>query len=55
MAIKNFEQIVQKAKASGQRNRVVIAGADSENILLSFYRGYYTFFRRILNQCYGFW
>ena len=38
MAIKNFEQIVQKAKASGQKNRVVIAGADSENILLGAFK-----------------
>ena len=38
MAIKNFEEIVQKAKASGQKNRVVIAGADSENILLGAFK-----------------
>lgn len=34
MAVQNFEQIVEKAKDSGRRNRVVIAGADAENILL---------------------
>ena len=38
MAVKNFEQVVQKAKASGQKNRVVIAGADAENILLGAFR-----------------
>ncbi len=38
MALKNFEQIVEKAKASGQKNRVVIAGADAENILLGAFR-----------------
>ena len=38
MAIKNFEEIAQKAKASGQRNRVVIAGADCENILLGAFK-----------------
>ena len=34
MAVQNFEQIVDKAKASGRCSRVVIAGADAENILL---------------------
>ncbi len=34
MALKNFDQIVEKAKQSGKKNRVVIAGADAENILL---------------------
>ena len=38
MAIKNFEQIVEKAKASGQSYRVVIAGADAENILIGAFR-----------------
>ena len=38
MAVKNFEQIVEKAKASGEKNRVVIAGADCENILLGAFR-----------------
>lgn len=38
MAVKNFEQVVEKAKASGERNRVVIAGADCENILLGAFR-----------------
>jgi len=38
MAVKSFEQIVEKAKASGQKNRVVIAGADSENILLGAFK-----------------
>lgn len=33
MAVQNFEQIVEKAKSTGRRNRVVIAGADAENIL----------------------
>lgn len=33
MAVQNFEQIVEKAKGTGRRNRVVIAGADAENIL----------------------
>ena len=34
MSLKNFDQIVEKAKLSGKKNRVVIAGADAENILL---------------------
>ena len=34
MAVQNFEQIVEKAKQTGKRSRVVIAGADAENILL---------------------
>jgi phosphate acetyltransferase/phosphate butyryltransferase len=34
MALRNFETIVEKAKNSGAKNRVVIAGADAENILL---------------------
>lgn len=34
MALKNFDEIVEKAKQSGKKNRVVIAGADAENILL---------------------
>lgn len=34
MAMKNFDQIVEKAKQSGVKHRVVIAGADAENILL---------------------
>ena len=34
MALKNFEQIVERAKQSFRKERVVIAGADSENILL---------------------
>ena len=34
MAVQNFEQIVDKARAAGRRSRVVIAGADAENILL---------------------
>ena len=38
MAVKSFEQIVDKAKACGEKNRVVIAGADSENILLGAFR-----------------
>ena len=38
MAVKSFEQIVEKAKASGEKNRVVIAGADCENILLGAFR-----------------
>lgn len=38
MAIKNFEQIVEKAKAAGIKHRVVLAGADSENILLGAFR-----------------
>lgn len=38
MAVKSFEQIVQKAKASGEKNRVVIAGADCENVLLGAFR-----------------
>ena len=32
MAVQNFEQILDKAKASGRCSRVVIAGADAENI-----------------------
>ena len=34
MSLKNFDEIVEKAKLSGKKNRVVIAGADAENILL---------------------
>ena len=34
MALKNFDQIVERAKQSFRPQRVVIAGADSENILL---------------------
>lgn len=34
MALKNFDLIVERAKLSGKKNRVVIAGADAENILL---------------------
>ena len=34
MAQNNFDRIVEKAKAAGKVNRVVIAGADAENILL---------------------
>lgn len=34
MATRNFEQIIDKAKQTGVRQRVVIAGADAENILL---------------------
>lgn len=34
MALNNFEQIVARARQSLRKNRVVIAGADAENILL---------------------
>ena len=34
MALKNFDQIVERAKQSFRPKRVVIAGADAENILL---------------------
>ena len=34
MALNNFDQIVERAKQSFRKERVVIAGADSENILL---------------------
>lgn len=34
MALQNFNGIVQRAKQSGKQARVVIAGADAENILL---------------------
>ena len=34
MALKNFESIVERAKQTSEPKRVVIAGADSENILL---------------------
>lgn len=34
MPLRNFDQIIEKAKNSGVKNRVVIAGADAENILL---------------------
>ena len=34
MELKNFDQIVERAKKAQRKNRVVIAGADSENILL---------------------
>ena len=38
MGVKNFQEIVDKAKASGEKNRVEIAGADAENILLGAFR-----------------
>lgn len=38
MALNSFEQIVERAKASGVKYRVVIAGADSENILLGAFK-----------------
>ena len=34
VALKNFDQIVERAKQSFRKQRVVVAGADSENILL---------------------
>jgi len=34
MSLKNFDQIIEKAKQTKKRRRVVIAGADAENILL---------------------
>ena len=34
VAVQNFEQIVEKARQAGRCSRVVIAGADAENILL---------------------
>ena len=34
MELKNFDQIVERAKQSFRKQRVVIAGADTENILL---------------------
>ena len=34
MALENFDLIIERAKLSGKKNRVVIAGADAENILL---------------------
>ena len=34
MALRSFESIVERAKNAGVKNRVVIAGADAENILL---------------------
>ena len=37
MELKNFDQIVERAKQSFRKQRVVIAGADSENILLGAY------------------
>ena len=40
MAVQNFEQIVEKAKQTGKRSRVVIAGADAENILLGAFQGF---------------
>lgn len=38
MELKNFDQIVDRAKRSFRRERVVIAGADAENILLGTFR-----------------
>lgn len=38
MALTSFEQIAERAKAAGVRHRVVIAGADAENILLGAFR-----------------
>ena len=34
MALQNFDQIVERAKQSFRKKRVVIAGADAENVLL---------------------
>lgn len=34
MALRNFDTVVERAKTSGVKSRVVIAGADAENILL---------------------
>ena len=34
MALRSFETVIERAKAAGVKNRVVIAGADAENILL---------------------
>ena len=39
MALNNFDQIVERAKQSFRKQRVVIAGADSENILLGAFQG----------------
>ena len=38
MDVGSFDQIIEKAKASGVKYRVVLAGADSENILLGAFR-----------------
>ena len=38
MELKNFDRIIERAKDSFRRERVVIAGADSENILLGAFR-----------------
>ncbi len=38
MALKNFDEIVEKAKSSGRKYRAVIAGADAENILKGAFR-----------------
>ena len=38
MELKNFDRIVERAKQSFRRERVVIAGADAENILLGAFR-----------------
>ena len=38
MALKNFDQIVERAKQSFRPKRVVIAGADAENILLGAFK-----------------
>ncbi len=38
MELKNFDRIVDRAKQSLRRQRVVIAGADSENILLGAFK-----------------
>ena len=38
MALNSFERIVNHAKQTGRRERVVIAGADAENILLGAFR-----------------
>jgi len=38
MALTNFDQIVERAKQSFRKERVVIAGADSENILLGAFK-----------------
>lgn len=38
MAMKNFDPIIEKAKSTGKKSRVVIAGADAENILLGAFK-----------------
>ena len=48
MYLTNFDFVVDKAKAAGKKMRVVIAGADAENILLGAFRAVNDGFAKLL-------